>query len=137
MPVPRHARPVDAEAGGHERVERLAFADRAAVPLLDVQTAHAAQRQRRLDDGLQRADGAGYIHRLPAGQCRERAALPFDEQHGTAVAHDQPRRRDASGGGALAVATREREHATPEIGGIRDRDEHVRFRAPRGCLEIA
>src|SRR5262245_41417622 len=80
MPVPREARAVDREAGGDECVERLALADRAAVPLLDVQTAHAAQGQGRRDDGLQRADRAGEIDRLPAGQRRERAPLAFDEQ---------------------------------------------------------
>src|SRR5207249_1624518 len=87
------------------------------------------------DGGLERADRAGQVYRLPARQGRERAALALDQQHGPALAHDEPRGGDARGARALAVAPREREDAAPEVGGVGDGHEHVGLGAaggPRG-----
>src|SRR5688572_28951732 len=98
--VPRHPVAIDREAGVDQRGERRGFTDGPPVPGDDFEAADRAQRGRALEHGLERTHGPRQIDLFESGERRQLAAVAFGDHDGTAVAHDQPRLRNARGPGA-------------------------------------
>src|SRR5262245_36146885 len=135
--VPRQARPVGAEAGRHERLERGAAADGASVPGHDLEPSHRSQGERAFHHRLERGDDSWKIDVLPAGQRRQIAPGTFHEQSRAPLTEHEPVLGQAGCANARAVAAREGEHAAPEIRRVDHVDQHVWLGAPRRRVEIA
>src|SRR3989454_1317167 len=135
--VPGETCAVGAEAGPNEGLEHRAAAHGASIPGHDLEPAHRPQGERTLHHRLERGDHPGKVDIFPAGEGGEVPAGAFCEEARTALPKNEPVLGQARCWNARAVASREGEDATPEVGGIDHVDQHVRLRAPRRSVEVA